>query len=384
MDERLESILNSVSDDDFTTVARGALGSTSATLTGSPVFSEITEAHYDLRTVGIVKVEGTARTSDGEMPWSSVVKVIDINADPGRFSYWVHPEQEELVYENHLFASDGLQFRPATCYLASNTVPSLNLIWLEDLTGADGAPFSVSQLFEIARNVGEFNGFHHGRPLNLPFEPATDRFYARWKDSPSHSMIGGLTELRDHKSTRTMYRNSAVEATMEIYSLMERLNERVKDHKRSLSFGDCQPGNLFRRDQDTVAIDWASLTLDPIGVDLGVLVGSSTRRGRNGPEVLLHEKQIYESYREGLASQGCNVPADDVRRAFFGQFGEFLTRTGVSPFWTATSREDIPKDISVENIEKHFETPWDEIPELLAGIVDHIPGYVEELNALLE
>ena len=79
MNEQVEKLLAGVSDDTFTTIARGVVGDDSATLVGTPIFDEITTSHNDQRTIGIVKVSGTAVSvrHGSHHNWSSVVKIID-------------------------------------------------------------------------------------------------------------------------------------------------------------------------------------------------------------------------------------------------------------------------------------------------------------------
>ena len=62
-------------------VARGALADASVTLVGKPKFAEVTTGHNDKRTIGIVKVIGSAMVGVGEktVKWSSVAKIIDMS-----------------------------------------------------------------------------------------------------------------------------------------------------------------------------------------------------------------------------------------------------------------------------------------------------------------
>ena len=68
MDERVEKLLNSTDIDTFSKIAQSALRDSGATATRTPTFAEITTSHNDQRTIGIVKVEGTASVSAGELP----------------------------------------------------------------------------------------------------------------------------------------------------------------------------------------------------------------------------------------------------------------------------------------------------------------------------
>ena len=64
--EQVEKLLANASTETFTMVARGALDDASVTLVGKPKFAEITTGHNDKRTIGIVKVIGSAMVGVGE------------------------------------------------------------------------------------------------------------------------------------------------------------------------------------------------------------------------------------------------------------------------------------------------------------------------------
>ena len=90
MNEQVEKLLGDVSTEMFTTVARGVLGDDSVTLVGDPAYAEIDKPHLDDRTIGIVKVSGTAVTGDSgsHQNWSTVLKIVDQSVPTNDAAAW--------------------------------------------------------------------------------------------------------------------------------------------------------------------------------------------------------------------------------------------------------------------------------------------------------
>ena len=101
MNEQVEKIFADVGTDTLTLIARGVIDDDSATLVGDPVFAEITTSHNDDRTIGIVKVSGSAVSvrHGSHHSWSSVVKIIDQSVSTNDAANWGFPENEVKVYD---------------------------------------------------------------------------------------------------------------------------------------------------------------------------------------------------------------------------------------------------------------------------------------------
>jgi hypothetical protein len=122
--------------------------------------------------------------------------------------------------------------------------------------------------------------------------------------------------------------------------------------------------------------------MDPTGVDAGCLIGAAMVWGRDGDTVLKADGDPFSSYMAGLRSGGWSGDEEHVRRAFFGQFGNYLLATGtaLTHVLDSTERAEQLRDF----MEKRFQTPFDEIPDLLAPVVDSYPYYIEEISRLLD
>jgi hypothetical protein len=303
-----------------------------------------------------------------------VAKLVDFAIATVGEVQWTRPEIEEIVYEEGYFANDGLPFRPARCYLVSKPADRLRVIWLEDLTDAEQPPFSIDQLAEMARHLGEWSGAHRTIP-DLKFPLPDDVFATRWAMPVFRDRYQRLAAL-DPSAIRKVYREVSVETARTLRSLLLVQNERSKTLPHGLAFGDCHVGNLFHRTGETIAIDWATLANDPIGADAGSMIGSML--GWAGVvEVVRNERALFDCYIEGLLLSGWRGSRDDVRRGYFCQFGHYLVTTvGLMPVVLANN--EWPQGV----LERRYQTNRDHIADLLSQVTAMYPLYIEELQAL--
>jgi hypothetical protein len=376
MDERLEHILGLVTSTDLDRVAAGATGIAGASCETRPVYEVLNTTRADLRTLGIVKVTGKARRTDGTAgpDWSAVAKVVDLAERLIGDVFWTRPEIEEVVYEKQYFVNEGHRFRPAHCYGVSHPSETVRIFWIEDLTGAEHAPFSVDQLAEMARHLGEWSGFHQDLPA-LAFPVPRDLFAVRWGQDALRARYRRFVEL-EPEAVALVYRDVPRDALIQLRGLLTAQNERTVALPHCLAFGDCQVGNLFHRPNETIAVDWASLAYDPIGADAGSMIGSAL--GRVGLlTIARNERALFGCYVDGLRASGWRGNVDDVRRAYFCQYGHYLASTlGLMPVIFAF--DEWPR----AEIELRMRARWEEVPDLIAPVIAMYPAYIAELQAL--
>ncbi len=383
MNEQVEKLLLATSNETFTSIARGVLNDPKAKLAGSQTFSEITTPHNDARTLGIVKVSGSANTpKSGARNWSSVVKVIDLTVPANDAAQWAFPENEPKVYELGLFADDGLPFRPAKCYLTQSTGEGLEILWIEDLSSASQPPWNLYQFIKTAGHLGKFDGYHAVHSTVVPIKVAQDAFHLRWAKPDRASNFAKLLNIKDETATKRIYQNVPVESAIKLAVIYDRALETAKKIPHSLAFGDSHARNMFPVDSETVGIDWATLSNDPIGCDIGVLLGSPVSFTAIESNLIVnHERTIYDSYVAGLESEGWNGNNDHVRLGFFCQFGGYFTAIGASP----TIFEAVANDEKLRaHYEKRFSAKFDDIPDQLAEVTALYPHYTEELEKLID
>ncbi len=320
MHERVEKILTGIGVDTLTMVARGVLNDDSVTLVGDLAFSDIDTPHNDDRTIGIVKVSGTAVSvrHGGHHNWSSVVKIIDQSVPTNDAASWGFPENEAKVYELGLFADDGTQLRPAKCYLAQSIDDGLNMLWLEDLSNAPQPPWTLEQFINTANHLGQFNGYHSASKTELPVKVTRDAYYLRGSNVPWRADYAKLAKLQDDPIFQRVFVDTPLESGYEYLTSFEQGWAVARSLPHSLAYGDSHSRNLFPLGAQTVGIDWASLTYDPVGCDIGVLIGSPLSFTNVEVQMTAHgEPEIYDSFIAGLQSTGWSGDLDHVRLAFF-------------------------------------------------------------------
>ena len=187
-----------------------------------------------------------------------------------------------------------------------------------------------------------------------------------------------LRDLQAHRYVHDAFRDVPFEAFDELLLLAERLNSKTAGQPTSLCFGDCNVGNLFAGTGETVAVDWASLTLDPVGVDAGCMIGSAISWGPQCAAVAREERGLFDTYFGALSAAGLRAAAADVRRSYFGHYAYYVC------FCAAMPALLIDQVFPVPLLEQRFGAPADEIPDLVAGVIAKIPSYVEEMRRLAD
>jgi hypothetical protein len=378
LDERLKKILGGVGETEFAAVAAGALGAERARLVGPTEFVELTAPHWDRKTIGIVRALGQAQAGERETArrWSAVAKISDLSLAPNEGSF-THVEDEATVYEQRLFAADGLRFRPARCYAISRPTPSIRVLWLEDLTDAKGTPFDVPTLRTVMRHLGEWNGHHAVRQTTVTIPIQRDGFVARWNATGFAERLNEFPDFADAPGWRVVFGDLPSSTVPVLYSLLDRLVAQTATLPHAVAFGDLAAGNVFLKGDDAVVVDWASLTVDPVGVDGGCLAGSPLTWA-GGATIAAAETELFEAYLEGLHEAGWTENRDDVRRAFLCLYGIYQLYCGLMPVFCGKLHP-----FSREYLEGRFRTSLETIPEAVAGVIKRFPATIAELGRLV-
>jgi hypothetical protein len=380
VDERLETILRSIPDHDISQAAAGALGAPGAVVHGLPVLTEITAPHADARTIGIVQVSGLAAVpGDGSLRrWSSVTKLIDMVVE-GVFSDATIPANEETVYERRLFTGMGLGFRPAHCHHISHPSETLKVLWLEDLTGAKGPPFEVDELRQMVRHLGEWNAANLANPPALGFEIRRDYPIRRWNHWKFPVRTAELAKIGDDPMLRAMYARQPLELANEFADVLGTLNARSAMLPHVLSFGDGPVGNYFYTPEETIAVDWSGLSEDVVGADGGCFIGSALTWGQRFADIAAQERELFESYADGLMPKGRKSDRAALRAGYLSHLTFYLASIVVFPTIVSGPYRLLPRDF----LERRFGMPIEEIGDEAARIIDRLPSYIAEARELM-
>ena len=176
-----------------------------------------------------------------------------------------------------------------------------------------------------------------------------------------------------------MYAHRSLEVAAEFVSVFGRLIERSRTLPHALSFSDGPIGNFFYRRDETVAVDWSGLSMDPLGADGGCFIGSALTWGRKFGEVATHERELFEGYLAGLVEGGCTEDLRVLRSAYLAHMAFYLGNIATFPTMLAGPR----KILSREFFEKRFGGPMEEFGAEAKRVIDLLPTYVEEVRDLL-
>ncbi len=326
--------MESLSVDDLTPVVRRITGDDAASVMPGWTAKRIGKS-VGFGTVGLYRVTGEAESPGTRRQWSAVLKVLDERAG-GTGAGFVSPKTEIAAYRSGIFekpaGAEG--FRAATCYAIHAKADGSHWLWLEDISDAPVPPWSDDQYISSARHIGQFSGIWTRRPL--PIEPwlGRDKFEA--------SILGeteSVLALRQNSIVARAIPADLVERAAIVRPDLQFLASTLRRLPSTVCHSDCHPKNLLlvmkgSSHAATVAIDWASASLGPVGIDSGGLIGSGLVWTEMGAERARRlEKPVFDSYMAGLTDAGWR---GDPRHARLG-FLAFMTRYCASMISITTS-----------------------------------------------
>lgn len=379
MDERLASILQLVRGDEIAAVAARALGVKTILDPGQPAYEEIDKTHADARTIGIVRVTGTASVSGGAAQrWSSVLKLVDLVVE-GFNNSDTSPENEERVYERGIFAGTGLKFRPAHCFHVSHPADNVTVLWLEDLTRAKGPPFEMGELRQILRHLGEWNAVMARDPPQLDFSISSDFPKRRWDRWNFPARVADLQRLNGDLMVGDLYSRQPLRLAAQFVTVLGQLVERSSSLPHALSFSDAPIGNFFCLADETVAIDWSGIGIEPLGADGGCLVGSALTWGTRFADVAANERDLFESYADSFAEADAATDRRSLRAGYLAHLAFYLGTIAIFPTMAAGPRAVHSRHF----FEKRFGMPIEEFCGIAGQVIDLLPSYINEARSLV-
>jgi hypothetical protein len=280
------------------------------------------------------RVRGALRDGARGRPFSVVLKV-------RREAPEVDPEVQ--AYRSGLL--DRLPHLPfglraPRCYAVTRPAGGGSWLWLEDLPEPPGTSWSVERYGLAAYQLGRFNGAfpaadarrfvaHPERTEPLPAYPWLGRgFLPSWLGFVEAEGLGDAI-LGAGAAFRAAWESSALRRVMEP-SDRERLTRLWHERwalmaaldrlPRTLAHGDAHRRNLLAGatagGEVTVAIDWDSAGLAPLGEDPGHLVSSSQIMGADPAQAGALDAAVFGRYLVGLRDAGwrLDAPARDLIR----------------------------------------------------------------------
>jgi hypothetical protein len=289
----IEARLGSLRPGDLAPVARAALGREDA---------EVAEWRWEplrpslgFATGGLFRVRGTARVRGTVVPWSAVLKALRaprgtlrdaVAREPEHFAYW---KREALAYGSGLLADLPGVLAAPRC-LGQEAPPDAGeeavWLWLEEVADRYQGWWPPRRTLLAARHLGAFNGAYAAGRRPLPVVPWLGRGYLRQRvEGGSESLPLFETEAAfDHPLLRGHFDPGTAGRLSRLWARRRVLLDALDRVQPTLCHGDCHQGNLFAPPvsdgvERTVAVDWGTAGIGPLGADLAELALSRAVAG---------------------------------------------------------------------------------------------------------
>jgi hypothetical protein len=340
--EDIEAALRSLDPSAVSRVARAALASDSAAVTQWRW--EPLRASLGLATGGLYRVTGAASVcaNDGghgdgtRREWSAILKVVRpptgarhaaTARTPTHWSYW---KREPLAYSSGFLAglvdqAGGGLAAPRCLWADERTVAAAGgtattgaqlgesvWLWLEQVVDRHAGWWPAERTLLAARHLGAFGGAYLDRPPTAPWlghgylrqrvERAADRLPLFEDDDVwRRDRLGGHFDPSLGARLRDVWARR--------WDVLDQLDALP----RTLCHGDSHRGNLFASEsgtgtdqpERTVAIDWGTMGIGPVGADLAELALSRAIGGElRAPGGADFGERLFEHYAAGLRDAG--------------------------------------------------------------------------------
>ncbi len=284
--------------------------------------------------LGLYRFEGVGVDRGEWLDWSVILKVIQSPANLGFIGYgegddpvmWNYWKRELLIYQSGWL--DGLPegLTAPHCYDAVEMPGNIAGMWLEDLNDSYTGTWPLHRYALAARHLGRLNGIYISR-RELPSFPWLSRQRTRqwlssipWKEFPW-----------DHPQVWQQFPNPELDSFRSLLQDNERFLAKLEQLPKTISYGDSNPANFIshhspRKLEQTVALDWSKVGIEPLGDDLGQLVYGTYMNLRTYRLNDISET-LFTSYINGLQDSGCRIDTQLVR---FGYVTASAFRIGLT------------------------------------------------------
>ncbi len=229
--------------------------------------------------LGVYRFEGTATDGARELPWSVILKLIQSPANAGwtnmgegdNQGHWNYWRREVLAYRAGFLASLPAGLAAPNCYETVELPGDMAALWLEDLGTPPSTGWPLDRYALAARHLGRLNGLYSSGDGLPPYPWLSRGRHRQWLATPELQHIPW-----DHPLLAARYPHGEENPFRRMLSERDRFFARLDALPLALSHGDTYPTNLVSRrtpggEEETVALDWALVGVEPLGTDLGQL-----------------------------------------------------------------------------------------------------------------
>ena len=284
-------------------------------------------------TAGIARVSGLAEVNGRLTDWSIILKTLVPGPPAADPTSWNYREREALLYDSGLLEELAGDLRAPRCFGVQQQPDGVTWLWLEDVTEAHVAGWSIERFGQAAYHLGRMNGAYLvDRPL--PSYPWLSRntlrswtsqfvpWHAQLAEAEEHPLIGPFCDPSLNAGARRLARDRE-----EVLTALARLPQ-------TFQHGDAHKRNLFARvradgEEETVAIDWAFAGIRAVGEEVESLVsGASMFFEIDHADIDRLSQTCFEGYVSGLRDAGW---AGDSALARLGYLGAATLRYSLVP-----------------------------------------------------
>jgi hypothetical protein len=259
----------------------------------------------------IYRFMGSAQDQGETLPWSLILKVLT-EPQEGDPPEWLSSWRREVDFYRSELAQSLSGLRTA-CYSVKEQTDTTGRVsywlWLEDLTTNADTHWSLQDYHLVARHLGQFNGAFLG-DLPLPSATWLSMTGTRGYVEAAAPWVTRLQENQDHPLVRPAYPPAAVESFLQLWQDRELYLNTLDRLPQTLCHRDAQRSNLFLRVDaagysEMVAIDWSSVGLGNIGLDINqLIVFHLFAVAVDTSEAAMLDQAIFAGYLDGLRDAG--------------------------------------------------------------------------------
>lgn len=191
-------------------------------------------------------------------------------------------------------------------------------IWLDLERDDPGIVWDVERFGLAARHLGRLAGSMHPAYREQATKRPPRSF---WSDTAYvEETFRAFSTESDNDLARRAWPGAVKHALLELWSGRCAVLERAETLPVMPCHGDAQRRNLFAHREQTVAIDWANVSLAPVGMDIATLVHYALAYFdldiANAMEL---ERSVLNGYASGLEEAGASIDRDTVWFGFAAQ-----------------------------------------------------------------
>ena len=272
---------------------------------------------------GIYRVQGIASDKSSKFPWSVILKILqspenlgmeDMGGGEGP-THWNYWKREPLVYRSGFLDKLPEGLVAPTCYAVEELPGNIARLWLEEIRDMYHGAWSLQRYSLGARHLGRLNGRYSTKSSYVEYPWLGKGTNRQWLQE----VLSGELQW-DHPLMLRRYPDPDTNPFVQLVLQNERFLARLDLLPQTLSHGDTYPTNFMSRigregKEQTVALDWALLGLQPLGDDLGQFVYGAINNLKGASQVEI-VNNLFEAYVQGLQDEGCDLDGELVRYSF--------------------------------------------------------------------